>query len=55
MTEAKKRWDKENTRFIGLKLNKNTDAELIKKLESVPNRQGYLKELMKADIEKRGL
>jgi len=55
MTEAKKRWDKENTKFIGLKLNKNTDAKLIKKLESVPNRQGYLKQLIKADIEKRGL
>jgi hypothetical protein len=55
MTEAKKRWDKENTTFIGLKLNNNTDAKLIKKLKSVPNRQGYLKQLIKADIEKRGL
>lgn len=47
---AKTAWDKAHTAFIGLKLNKNTDAEIIAKLETVPSKQGYIKELIKADI-----
>lgn len=32
-TEAKKRWDKENTIRYSLKLNKNTDREIISQIE----------------------
>lgn len=45
-------WDKTNARRFTLKLNRNTDAILIEKLESVPSIQGYIKELIKADIKK---
>lgn len=48
---SKTRWDKENTVVITMKLNKNQDADIIEKLNSVDNRQGYLKELIRADIK----
>lgn len=50
--ETQNRWDRENTVQFKLKLNKRTDADLIEKLNSVDNRQGYLKELIRADITK---
>lgn len=43
-------WDKQNTRYIGLKLNRHTDADIIARLESVDGMQGYLKALIRADI-----
>ena len=30
---------------------KNTEADIIKKLDSVPNKAGYLKRLIRKDIE----
>lgn len=52
-SQAKIAWDKSHTAFIGLKLNKNTDAEIIAKLATVPSKQGYIKDLIKADISKK--
>lgn len=48
--KAQERYDKENTLQIKLKLNKKTDASIINKLNSVGNKQGYIKDLIKADI-----
>ena len=50
---AKARYDAKTAKKYGLKLNVNTDAELIAKLASVPNVQGYLKELIRQDIKSR--
>ena len=44
--------DKRNTRFYGLKLSKSTDAELIEWLDSKGSIQGYLKDLIRADMMK---
>lgn len=33
-SEARKRWMKENTTFIGLKLNNKTDADILSALQS---------------------
>ena len=45
------RYDRQNTvRICGLKLNKKTDKKIIEKLKSVPNKQGYIKNLIKNDI-----
>lgn len=52
--ESKTKWDKENTTVVTMKLNKNKDADIIEKLKSVPNRQGYLKQLIRGDIAKGG-
>lgn len=49
---ASAKYDKENTKQIILKLNLKTDADILRKLESVPNRQGYIKDLIKADLSK---
>lgn len=51
-TAYKTAWDRENTKQYKLKLNKNTDADLITWLDSIENKQSYLKDLIRADIEK---
>lgn len=49
-SKAKKDWDKAHTTFIGLKLNQNTDADILAKLATVPSKQSYIKRLIQADI-----
>ena len=44
------RWCKDNTKGIYLKLSKNTDADIISWLAGLDNKQGYIKELIRADI-----
>lgn len=51
MGTAQTKYDKANTKHFCLKLNNRTDEELIKKLLSVKNVQGYIKELIKKDIQ----
>lgn len=51
-SQAKTAWDKSHTTQIVMKLNNNTDAAILAKLASVPSKQGYIKELIKADITK---
>lgn len=50
---AKEKYDRLNTTQIKLKLNNNTDADILKKLENVPNKQGYIKNLIRQDINGR--
>lgn len=54
-TEAQKRarekYEKTNTVQLKMKLNRNTDADILAKLESVDNKQGYIKELIRDDIK----
>lgn len=47
--------DKKRSRIFTLKLNYFTDTELIDKLLSVDNVQGYIKQLIRADIESSAL
>lgn len=53
-SEAKTKWDRENTTVVTMKLNHHKDADILEKLNSVPNKQGYIKELIRADIAKSG-
>jgi len=46
-------WDKEHTKQIKAKLNENTDADILKHLESIGNVAGYIKELIRADMKKK--
>ena len=41
---------KEQTVSVMLRLNKNQDAELIEKLESVDSKMGYIKNLIRRDL-----
>lgn len=51
MSEAKKRYDKEHTKMVCLKLNKKTDADVLARLGRVGNMQGYIKKLIREDTE----
>lgn len=49
--EPQARYDAENTTRISLKLNKKTDADVLLRLEAQENKQGYIKALIKKDME----
>ena len=49
--EAQERYDKENTIRFTIKLNKKTEADIIEKLNSVDNKQGYIKRLIREDAK----
>lgn len=48
---AQKKYDKANTVQIKLKLNKNTDIDILEWLDKQPTKQGAIKELIRAAIE----
>lgn len=56
-SEAQKRatlkFQKEKCKQYTFKFNKNTDADIIEVLDTVSNRQGYLKGLIRADLRRR--
>lgn len=52
LMKAQERYDKKNTVQIKMKLNKNTDKDILEKLGSVTNKQGYIKELIRKDLSK---
>lgn len=47
---ATRRYDAANTKQYHLKLNLKEDKEIIAKLDSLKNKQGYIKALIKADL-----
>lgn len=44
------KYDKENTTQIKMKLNNKTDSDILEQLNKQPNKQGYIKELIRKDI-----
>lgn len=50
-TRASMKYDAKNTIKFTVKLNKKTDKELIEQMESVSNKSGYIKGLIRKDIE----
>ena len=49
---ANAKFEREKTRSIKIKLTKSTDGDIIRKLDSVGNKQGYIKALIRADLKK---
>ena len=49
---AKAKYDKEKTRRYVIKVISTTEADIIQKLDRVPNKAGYIKALIRADIAK---
>ena len=49
---AKAKYDAKTARYFSLKLNGNTDRELIERLEAQESIQAYIKDLIRKDIEK---
>jgi len=56
VSEAQKRanakYDKSNTKMMSFKFNLQTDADILDRLAKVPNKQGYIKELIRKDMKK---
>ena len=50
--KAQAKYDAENTRQVHLKLNRNTDKDVLEKLDEVPSKQGYIKRLIREDLAK---
>ena len=54
-TEAQKKasanYAKKMTKCVKLALNKKTDADILEKLDHVDSKMGYIKELIRKDIE----
>lgn len=46
---AQSKWLRANTKGFYLRLNLKSDADIIKHLESIENKQGYVKELIRMD------
>lgn len=49
--KAQAKYNKANTTQITLRLNRNTEADIIEHLQAQPNKQGYLKALIRADMQ----
>lgn len=46
-----KRYAKKNVKHIKIDCVRSTDADILEKLESEPNKAGYIKRLIRADIK----
>lgn len=46
------KYQKKAVRQIKFNFNKSTDYDILEKLDSVENKQGYIKELIRSDIAK---
>ena len=49
-TIAQRKYDSANCKFYSLKFNLKTDADVIAKLDSVPSRQDYIRQLIRMDL-----
>jgi hypothetical protein len=45
------KYNSKNVKQLKLNLNIKTDADIIKALEAVPNKQGYIKDLIRKDMK----
>ncbi len=48
---ANNKSNKINTKMICLRLSYNTDADIIKRLDEVESKMGYIKELIRKDMQ----
>ena len=55
-TEAQKRarnkWQAKAMRQIALRFNRENDADVLRKMDSVPNKTDYVRQLVREDIGK---
>ena len=49
--DRRTKYDKANTRMFTLKLNRTTDADILQQLEDAENKQGYIKQALRAASE----
>lgn len=49
--DAQNKYHREHSRSISIRLMLNTEQDIIEKLDSVPNKAGYIKRLIRQDIK----
>lgn len=52
--KAINKFNKEKTKAVLIRLNVNTDADILAKLETVDSKMGYIKRLIREDMQKNG-
>lgn len=52
--KAINKFNKEKTKLVNVRLNVNTDADILAKLETVDSKMGYIKRLIREDMQKNG-
>lgn len=52
--KAVNKFNKEKTKSVQIRLNLNTDADILEKLGGVDSKMGYIKRLIREDIKKNG-
>lgn len=52
MTSPQAKYNKEKTQLITIRLVRESDKDILEKLNQVGNKQGYIKSLIRADIAK---
>lgn len=52
--KARDKYNKENYKVVNFKLHKTNDKDIMEHLEAQPNKQGYIKELIRRDIKEKG-
>lgn len=50
--KAQKKYQQEKQKQYQFRFTKTTDADIIEKLDSVENRLGYIRELIRKDLQK---
>lgn len=50
--DRRTKYDREHTKRISFKFNLTTDADILERLSSSPNRTGYLKRLIREDMQR---
>ena len=50
--KANAKYDRANTTRVYIKLNNNTDTDILDHLQNIINKQGYIKSLIREDIRK---
>lgn len=51
-TKATNKYNVKHTVQIPMRFNKKTDSDILEKLETVGNKQGYIKQLIRKDMQK---
>lgn len=50
--QANNRYNAKSSKIVPLRLNLNTDSDILDKLDQVPSKMGYIKELIRKDMQK---
>lgn len=51
---AVNKFNREKTKSVQVRLNLNTDADILAKLDAVDSKMGYIKRLIRKDLKKNG-